>query len=82
LIKYSKKAIEDLAKIQNPFNKQIVKKIEAFQSERDSNVTFIQGSFNSYRIKSGNYRIIILKLNDGNFEIESIGIRRTVFGGH
>lgn len=79
MIKYSIQALEELKSIQNPFRTQIAKKIEAFFSENHSNVKKLIGLENTFRIRSGNYRIIISLLENGDFEVIKIGHRKNVY---
>lgn len=79
MIKFSQKALEELKSIQNPFKKQIANKISNFTSEKDPNVKKIIGSENTYRIRSGDYRIIIIKLDNGDYEVISIGHRKNIY---
>ncbi|MCZ8238589.1 MAG: hypothetical protein O9310_09150 [Leptospiraceae bacterium] len=82
MIKYSKKSLEQLKAIQNPFKKQITKKIDQFKTVNHSNVTKIIGAEDTYRLTCGYYRILIEDLGNQQYEVTTIELRRDVYGGH
>ncbi|TGN07436.1 type II toxin-antitoxin system RelE family toxin [Leptospira bandrabouensis] len=78
-MKFNKTALDNLNEIQNPFKKQIIKKIKEFENGLRTNTKSIQGVKGVYRIRSGDYRIIIQSLAYGEFEVIEIGIRKSIY---
>ncbi|WP_407658517.1 type II toxin-antitoxin system RelE family toxin [Leptospira limi] len=75
----SSKASKYLKDLPKKDSRRIAQKIHSFKSTSNSNVKKIQGKDNCFRIRVGDFRILILKLDDGDFEVIDIGLRKDIY---
>ncbi|MEK6925227.1 MAG: type II toxin-antitoxin system RelE/ParE family toxin [Nanoarchaeota archaeon] len=76
---FSKKADKQLSCF-NPFIRQkIVNSLEKFQNGERVDIQKLQGRGSEFRIKVGDYRIIIEKLSSGDFSVLEIGQRENIY---
>ncbi|MBS3083281.1 type II toxin-antitoxin system RelE/ParE family toxin [Candidatus Pacearchaeota archaeon] len=76
---FSDKADKQLSRL-NPFiADKIIKSIRKFQNGERVDIQKLHGRLNEFRIRVGDYRVILEKLPNGDFSVLEIGQRENIY---
>ncbi len=78
-IKFSFKAKKQLKKLNLRFQSKIIDSLEKFEKGGKLDIKKLKGRSEEYRIRVGNYRIILNRIGKKEFVVTKIGVRESIY---